>query len=88
MGNFAIINTSPYDQSNEFYIIDQETLIELLSKHYGVLEPQVLKITTYDKIHVAGLLLMKPSLRVCISDLTGKSRGGKGRRLMPVACGG
>ena len=90
MGNFAIINTSPYDESNEFYTMDQDALIELLFNRYGTSETQVLKITTDDKVRVAGLVITKPSLREYLSDLTGKSRGGdrqaldasRSRRLM------
>ncbi len=77
-----LINCSDYANSQQFYILSQQILLELLFEKYGV-DRETKEATTDDKIWVAGIVFSE--LRKYIPDMLGSLRESKIRADLDAA---
>jgi hypothetical protein len=77
-----LINGIEYAGRQQFYILSQQKLLELLFEKYGV-EGEMKKATMDNKIQVAGIVFSE--LREYIPDMLGSLRGSKIRAELDAA---
>lgn len=71
-----LMEKSVYDIREKFYILSQQQLVEyLFIEKYGP-ERENKRVTTDDKVRVAGILFMDDDMRKCITSMVGSSRAG------------
>ncbi len=81
-GLIKLINSIEDAGRQQFYILSQQKLLELLFEKYGV-EGEMKEATTDDKIQVAGIVFGE--LCKYIPDMLGSSRGSKIRAELDAA---
>ena len=82
-----LIQSSAYSHRDTFYILSQQPLLEyIFLEKFG--PPQdTKKVTTDDKVRVAGIAFMESSMRQCITSMIGKARGSRRRSELDAASG-
>ena len=70
-----LIQLPAYNNASGLYIVSQAIIVDVLVQRYGT-EADNKKITTDDKVRVAGILITDPDMRDFIPALTGTARNG------------
>ena len=78
------LESSEYVNSQRFYFLSQQKLVELLFEKYGV-EGEKKNVTSDVKIRVAGILFNHSELLKYILDILGKMRGSQFRADLDAA---
>ena len=66
-----LIQLPAYNNVSGLYIVSQAIIVDVLVQRYGM-ESENKKITTDDKVRVAGILITDPDMRDFIPALTGR----------------
>ena len=82
-----LIQSSTYSHRDTFYILSQQSLLEhIFVEKFGPLQ-DTKKVTTDDKVRVAGVAFMDSTVQQCITSMIGKARGSRRRAELDAASG-
>ena len=83
-GLLDLINSSENADSQRFYYLSQQKLLEILFAKYGV-EGEKKNVNTDDKIRIASIIFCHSELYKYIPDMLGQTRGSQYRADMNAA---